>query len=1361
MAWDAPRRVSGPDSLPRAFGKPFLCVDEFDFAKARRPSDASSLRSAIAAHLSPIVEENRELDAPLKVNVTVTFHDAAVRSIYHRVYRSSQTFVPTERLCHGLVRRIDHCSHELVTRKDSDALNSIHPLRRDPKPRRFELYFEITRAGAPWAQRSFTSYQKHSLNITSAREVMRSTHNMIGMFLKRHDEDFVWKDEPAHTHVPGRPETFIPSHTGPLNLTCIPRAFFVESTQSWEFVPGYSLQLTFKSNNPHRHNSEISRTLKVDSSQATPLNLGLGEDLLWQAYRCVQDVLDQKKTSFDLEHAKCDGFDGVSDCDCQHFDDDALSLDLRVVNNLGPTYEHLHRTVESRLRLFSHPYGRDCDEFVAKLLTRFRHFKDEHDKKIAKMNDFDLRIAELTGHGWQEHNCARFVVEGVRSLSRRSIEALLDRVRTGVADVLRGHDAAIRLIAYKRGHLVLDKGLIARIHESMPQSNFAILPQDQRQGLIAQLEMRIQKDIDMICKDTCSLEGLTEAQTHAPSPVIRPVRPSTAPYRPITPRSSIWSLRATSPGSPGSFKTRPPTPPEVPQRKSSLRVFPLVPAEFKEKQRIPSDASTALDSAIGMDFDNDYRIHDDTVESAASVRVPPVILEDQRESAAHSGQLSGLRPPAEVYRASRVTEMDTDANSTHSSMPALTDGDTPSPDQSLLITPNYMRSASPAHYGLSFCGESDSQSVSAQSSMPPSAANSTTFPDMEHFEDTKFPETRCKMLPSARSVTSGFDKSVLVDTPKSLTSPSDVDKTPLAHRQMLGPTRSNDLRDPIAGLGSQILASGGSSEANDKAEPVVSSDHEKQTGIESDTIDVASQAAEDEHPANGWLLPYEAQDVGSGNAPCADQEAVEFDMTLAEYDSTKSMTPPPSQRSVSLDGMASSPVQSKGQGKLDRDRDMHPNADDVAMAPVEEDTHTPFLECSSKLRVMPVEDELCRSKADFFELDEDSGIESNMTEDHGSSLEDQMTTAFELEDNDNPRCDGTSDVELHQRRVLSPINESALEFNVQPVLQSLHEDVINSGEDTILQPPGNTKLAEELTQPAAENLALPVFEVPEITGNDPLMKAPVPSTEALSPPKPRNLDVISIGKRFISNPRSSPNHFGLGQGHLLPPLPIFARVNAAAHPNRISRSTSSSWEDYVSSARGSSDSVDTYKASPSVSEEQSRPSSPNRLGTPTAGLLGLHESCWAGFGIRSALTDTQGLEDRPATAPTPESPDRVRERGARESNMVGPGPDSTETTRPSPSSPRKTAQLHHKRSVGSIIFSSKLGKKPSKELRKKGKDVKFTRSGADDRAAAALDRSFKPANEEGSTSSRFRGTMMFVAGMAFASSIMSGGPSRT
>lgn len=646
MAWDSPRR--GADPLARAWGRQFIGVDELDFYKSVNLSTTRDQdETRMGKLLSPIDEEGHGMsyshhkNAPLAVHLTVRFNDLAVKSVHSNSYYSSRSFRASDRICRGLVRRIDHGSEELITRKDPHALNNIQCLRKGPKPWRFELTFKINVKGhsGPWAERIYISYQKQPLNRTSAEQVLHSTHSIVGLFLQRHDRGFYWKDGPSESYFPDSPETFRPGPDVVPNLACVPRTLFVESTQDWEFVPGYTLRLVVKSNNPARAQSNITRTVRVDSAQISPLNLGLGEDLLSQAYRCVQDVLDAKKNTFDELHTDCDdGFGGH----CRHHGKGALSLELDVVNNLGPAYDHLHRSIQSDFGLFGDAEGQDCNEFADTVRNQFKMLRGKMDQKIEKFHDFDFRIAELIGDGWHETDCAGFAVNGHHTLTRRNIEALLERIRTGVGDVLREYDVVVRLVAYKRGHLVLDKALVARDRHPGPS--------DPPLVLINRLKERIQKDIDMICQDTCSLDDIPEAA------------PLFTPSRRLTGRSP-----QTPPGSPASFRTRPPTPPGVPARISSARSFPLVPIKYK-------------DSADGASV------------SSRSPR-PPVVGDEG---------FPGLKPAAEVYPSSRTVDFDVESDSTHSSMPTLAESDTPSPEHSMLITPSGAQSFLPIPGGLPF-----------------------------------------------------------------------------------------------------------------------------------------------------------------------------------------------------------------------------------------------------------------------------------------------------------------------------------------------------------------------------------------------------------------------------------------------------------------------------------------------------------------------------------------------------------------------------------------------------------------------------------------------------------------------------------
>ena len=486
--------------------------------RSRSPAGESS-RSFPWDEALPSIKESEERSTlfetpPLVVNVSVRFTDPAVGPTHNRSYESSQTFGPSDRVCTGLLRRIEHCCREFITRRDSDALSMWKKDTGAPKPLVFEATFRIFKSGMEgWTERVFKSYQSHPATPDLAREVVLSTHRTVGLFLKRHDKNFRWldgtlrQDEPPPAH-----DTFVPSLHVPQPYLCVPRSRFVDSTQSFEFIPGYTIELSFSSRNQQQGRPVFSKTLKINSKQSSPLNLVLSEDLLWQVSESIGSALAFKKRNFDQQHREtCSGLDGPHSC--EHLDDEALHIAFRVANNIGPSYTHLHRQLRSKLSLF-HGDGsgeEDCRAFLQDVETRLVDARDLFDSKINEMDDFELRILNLKTSTWSVRDPARFHLDASASYSRRSIEAVLQRVQTGIADVLRGEGVAIHIDAYKRGHLVLDKVLVARRDDTA--GALAIdtrSPDDHMRDVVSRLQVRIQEDIDAVCLDTCSLDDIPE-----------------------------------------------------------------------------------------------------------------------------------------------------------------------------------------------------------------------------------------------------------------------------------------------------------------------------------------------------------------------------------------------------------------------------------------------------------------------------------------------------------------------------------------------------------------------------------------------------------------------------------------------------------------------------------------------------------------------------------------------------------------------------------------------------------------------------------------------------------------------------------
>lgn len=1292
MAWDSPRR--GADPLARACGRQFLGVDELDFNK---PANLSITRNdnndyvKMGKLLSPIDEEGYGMsynNAPLAVHLTLRFNDPAIRSVHSHSYYSSRLFKTSDRICRGLVRRIDHCSQELITRKDSDALNNIQCLRKGPKPWRFEMTFKIAVKGhsGPWAERIFISYQKQALNHTSAEQVLRSAHSIVGQFLQRHDRGFRWTDGLSGSYFPDSPETFQPGPNSAPNLACVPRSAFVESTQDVEFVPGYTLKLVFRSNNTACAGSSITRTVRIESTQVSPLNLGLGEDLLWQAHRCIQDVLDSKKNSFDVLHADCDDFDGQ----CQHYQKDALTVELSVVNNLGPVFDHLQRSIQSDLCLFRHPDGEDCDKFINTVRRQFRLLRSKIDEKIEKLHDFDFRIAELTGDGWRQTNCARFIVNHNQTLTRGNVEALLDRIRTGVAVVLREHDVAVRMIAYKRGHLVLDKVLVARERH--------LTPSDPPLVLIDRLKERIQKDIDMICKDTCSLDDIPEA-----APLFASSPPQMASSRPFAPRSP--NSYQTPPGSPASFRTRPPTPPGIPRRVSSSRAFPLVPIRYKETT--------------------------DAASTGSRSPIPPIVREDSREVEG----IVGLKPAAEVYASTRNRDFDAESNSTHSSMPTLAESDTPSPDHSMLITPSCVRSYAPTPGGLSF-EESGFHRFSTDAT---SASSRTSYSEAHQWAEPKDEK------PSVRIATNVH--SVPVHPPKAFKEVQTQD--------------GKDSSSSTNGSGTN------KSTCPPPTKPI-------------DTVSTGPEIECSEHdlPTEGWLQHCsEPNDLDSETLKESHSSS---DRTTAAPEANSSEMPPSKQTSVEEEGLIGEATETED---LKHDSEsMHNALSSSGPAEFSESVEWTASDTNSA-RDLTVDEALSRSKPDYFEQDGKEAEDSETLEtctptghsvpshsgqspmgvsersDYGGHV-----TSLSHSDADSEALD-TSEAEIidAELNVATGLTESLQdgydgEFTLESSIgreDDLHSPTVTECSPTVIHE------APEPEQGIAKALILvPTLDtttsVPTEQSTESIPCSSTVTEDTLpaiveGPETDRNnadsLSEVLPVPTLASSPgitASAPTEKPSESKHLVPEL----------NPhNRHSWSSSSEWEDWNSETRQSIDSVDTIRASlhPSIQEDEANhsPDSPKRLRTPTAGLLGLSESRWADFGIRSALTGTHAFDAcRPSTAPLlVESPVSGK---PRQEDFELKDEDARPTT---PHKTRITHHLRHKKSMSSILFmggakSNKLNKKQSRDLKKHK-----TKTESDKKSTAAVEPVVAKENIE--QVGRFPRAMMLVAGLAFASSVVS------
>ena len=404
-----------------------------------------------------------------------------VCSQYNRSYTSSSSLDANDKLLRALARRVDHCSRELITRKDFAALDEVRDYSGTLKPLRFIVSYQIwLRESGVWMERTYRSYQKIALNMENAKDIILSAHRMIGLFLLQHDKDFIWVDGPIKEEIPPGPELSQPIIGFPTPLTCIPRSRFIETTQTFESFPGYTIELLLSSRCRRRQLRPWEKMVRVNSRQSAPLNLPTAEQVFWKLARRVDEAIEARKIVFEQMHGFCDGLDGTYQC--HHYEENAFEMMVAIRNHLGPSFTHLKRNFRTDMILFPHPDNIDCDAFLDTLKPAFAETRDSADNMLQNLNDLELRIVELRGRGWAVARPVTLTLGPSGSYSRRSVQAILDRVETATYYILNGHDVICRITAHKRGHLIMDKTMVAQRDRGLFRRDVPN-PEVEKQGL--------------------------------------------------------------------------------------------------------------------------------------------------------------------------------------------------------------------------------------------------------------------------------------------------------------------------------------------------------------------------------------------------------------------------------------------------------------------------------------------------------------------------------------------------------------------------------------------------------------------------------------------------------------------------------------------------------------------------------------------------------------------------------------------------------------------------------------------------------------------------------------------------------------
>ncbi|KAK7402670.1 hypothetical protein QQX98_011578 [Neonectria punicea] len=511
--------------------------------KKNRNSDVIRPSTGIPSvlSLSPSAPSKATKKPGLRVHVQVKF-EGSVAPEHVRDYEASPQLVASDRICQALISRLQHCSAELISRHDCSALDPLRKPHRDVKPLRYRITYRVEREGLTLVEKSLRSFQEYPPTADDAREVVAATDRIIGLFLVRHDPGFRWADSPENEPVDHESETVRPCTGRPQSTSCIPRSRFVHTSQNFELVPGYTIELFLRSRCATRYPENRNASIKIDSHQPTPLTLLLGEELTTRVSNLVTDPIDSWKRKFDKRHRSCNGFEGSGGC--QHVEDGAVDVMVKVRNNLGPDYNYFSHRIQTSKVLFNDPDGRDFDEFANAVKAKLEKARDMSDKSLRSMDDLTLRIRELRGKNWSVHEPLTIRLDSSVTYCRQTVEAIMERLQSGISNVLEGHEDALAIMtAHKRGHLIFDGFLDGAGGDDSVHYDKYTYPDLERKALESKLKERIRADITMLCKDTCSID----CTDFLPNLKMRASGASAGPAGPREiPRESVRSNRPSS-----------------------------------------------------------------------------------------------------------------------------------------------------------------------------------------------------------------------------------------------------------------------------------------------------------------------------------------------------------------------------------------------------------------------------------------------------------------------------------------------------------------------------------------------------------------------------------------------------------------------------------------------------------------------------------------------------------------------------------------------------------------------------------------------------------------------------------------------
>lgn len=406
-----------------------------------------------------------------------------------KTYNVAPSFTDTDEVCNGLKEHLDHCTKEIMTRQDVEALEPLDEVNGRMKTSRYHIFISIHRRGRLWAELRFASFEKHPIGVGRLQDLTIEVDRMIARYMTHHDPDFVWELPSFLGGLdPLRHRTVSPVINGPQSLCCIPSRLH---------EPGYSVEVSVRT-----HDNGLSRNWAQTnlSHQSTPLPLAVAEALMSDVSEVARHAVSELDSSFKAMHRTCNGQEGS--LGCKHFGLGAFELLVRIKNELGPSYPHLSVRLTSYRVLVPHSDEDRFLSFVGDLERQIDHARVQADMVLGNADDLKVRVHEIRGEGWTIENPLTLSFDSSTYMDRYTIMKLVERLAVGIRHELNRRGVSALITAHKRGHLILDTHINGGKASSTGLFGFPGSSELDKTDILNLVLDRVRGDLNMVLRNT-------------------------------------------------------------------------------------------------------------------------------------------------------------------------------------------------------------------------------------------------------------------------------------------------------------------------------------------------------------------------------------------------------------------------------------------------------------------------------------------------------------------------------------------------------------------------------------------------------------------------------------------------------------------------------------------------------------------------------------------------------------------------------------------------------------------------------------------------------------------------------------------